>query len=189
MILALLNHHNRDYGIPFQASAMICRSFNKPKFAICHIVIMEHLSPYKRTISLQFCCQYIKTTHKILYFPKVYGHKCYGKFELINVSADNFYSHAPHGTWQGSNMGRKYAYEFLLTRPSRDVTRSSYFISAISPFLLTRPSRDVTTCIVLETMNTQISTHTPLTGRDTLAAVKSVVWLISTHTPLTGRDF
>ena len=78
---------------------------------------------------------------------------------------------------------------FLLTRPSRDVTKIwirnarakgisthtplagrdllfffklSYFLE----FLLTRPSRDVTYCINQQGRTARISTHTPLAGRD-----------------------
>ena len=58
---------------------------------------------------------------------------------------------------------------FLLTRPSRDVTRLERLKISETKFLLTRPSRDVTTYggSYMETSN--ISTHTPLAGRDMIA--------------------
>ena len=56
--------------------------------------------------------------------------------------------------------------EFLLTRPSRDVTMKSDVFGAGQIFLLTRPSRDVTKSIYTLSVEDDISTHTPLAGRD-----------------------
>ena len=61
--------------------------------------------------------------------------------------------------------------QFLLTRPSRDVTGRSRTGIIKLPFLLTRPSRDVTKCSGKWVHQKQISTHTPLAGRDILAGV------------------
>ena len=56
-------------------------------------------------------------------------------------------------------------------------------------FLLTRPSRDVTNIIAVFAVNHRISTHTPLAGRDLRASAPSNnARSISTHTPLAGRD-
>ena len=56
-------------------------------------------------------------------------------------------------------------------------------------FLLTRPSRDVTQYDIDELANTVISTHTPLAGRDNaIGSPSASAWRISTHTPLAGRD-
>ena len=77
---------------------------------------------------------------------------------------------------------------FLLTRPLRDVTYSSFTNPSAIIFLLTRPLRDVTFQHRDYKIVDHISTHTPLTGRDS-----NPMWYkggdnISTHTPLTGRD-
>ena len=56
-------------------------------------------------------------------------------------------------------------------------------------FLLTRPSRDVTGWFVLASLIINISTHTSLTGRDQAAELPDTQALISTHTSLTGRDW
>ena len=78
----------------------------------------------------------------------------------------NFYSHAPYGTWPcrqekiilvvlisthtplTGRDGWKYFFilpkSFLLTRPLRDVTYSSFTNPSAIIFLLTRPLRDVT---------------------------------------------
>ena len=56
--------------------------------------------------------------------------------------------------------------EFLLTRPSRGVTRSSVTAPLYSGFLLTRPSRGVTYLSDINSLRDAISTHTPLAGRD-----------------------
>ncbi len=57
-------------------------------------------------------------------------------------------------------------HQFLLTRPSRDVTQSIENRNCRCEFLLTRPSRDVTTPYVYPITVGRISTHTPLAGRD-----------------------
>ena len=58
----------------------------------------------------------------------------------------------------------------------------------ISQFLLTRPSRDVTYPQTRLDMIYNISTHTPLAGRDGDITVNGFPESISTHTPLAGRD-
>ncbi len=101
--------------------------------------------------------------------------------------------------------------QFLLTRPSRDVTIFCSntvihgYISTHTPlagrdadkirprclsykFLLTRPSRDVTTGSRAVFFIPKISTHTPLAGRDTQVPSSPEDDYISTHTPLAGRD-
>ena len=55
---------------------------------------------------------------------------------------------------------------FLLTRPSRDVTENHREQMDPEQFLLTRPSRDVTIVYLVATGGWEISTHTSLTGRD-----------------------
>ena len=56
-------------------------------------------------------------------------------------------------------------------------------------FLLTRPLRDVTEEYDNFKLTAFISTHTPLAGRDRNGNISSgVTELISTHTPLAGRD-
>ena len=100
---------------------------------------------------------------------------------------------------------------FLLTRPLRDVTYSSFTNPSAIIFLLTRPLRDVTFQHRDYKIVDHISTHTPLTGRDMLSSALNScpkIFLltrplrdvtpdepkpdepkpISTHTPLTGRD-
>ena len=77
---------------------------------------------------------------------------------------------------------------FLLTRPSRDVTRNTGTGHKKIKFLLTRPSRDVTASLFCVFNASQISTHTPLAGRDHLSKVFYRLYNISTHTPLAGRD-
>ena len=64
-----------------------------------------------------------------------------------------------------SNIART-TYEFLLTRPLRDVTGFAYVGIEILAFLLTRPLRDVTHFHPFMRNKTIISTHTPLAGRD-----------------------
>ena len=101
--------------------------------------------------------------------------------------------------------------QFLLTRPSRDVTEGitenaklatisthtplagrDYLVSAFTRncirFLLTRPSRDVTPSGCLCWPHHSISTHTPLAGRDETGLGECLKLVISTHTPLAGRD-
>ena len=79
--------------------------------------------------------------------------------------------------------------KFLLTRPSRDVTKMSPASSSIWSFLLTRPSRDVTYYPAGDVKNVNISTHTSLAGRDPATAKEfSEYEYISTHTSLAGRD-
>ena len=56
--------------------------------------------------------------------------------------------------------------EFLLTRPSRDVTRLLLRFPLPVLFLLTRPSRDVTRFMERLGQKNIISTHTSLAGRD-----------------------
>ena len=56
--------------------------------------------------------------------------------------------------------------EFLLTRPSRDVTSDEFACGIRNRFLLTRPSRDVTLLSAVKIDGAPISTHTPLAGRD-----------------------
>ena len=56
-------------------------------------------------------------------------------------------------------------------------------------FLLTRPSRDVTAAPGTCVLSDRISTHTPLAGRDPTG--QKIIFRgldISTHTPLAGRD-
>ena len=56
-------------------------------------------------------------------------------------------------------------------------------------FLLTRPSRDVTKSNRVEKSHADISTHTSLAGRDCyLIHVHFIINVISTHTSLAGRD-
>ena len=56
---------------------------------------------------------------------------------------------------------------FLLTRPSRDVTGNVFLLRcAYAKFLLTRPSRDVTIAELTKEYRDTISTHTSLAGRD-----------------------
>ena len=55
-------------------------------------------------------------------------------------------------------------------------------------FLLTRPSRDVTNIPIFFSLQRIISTHTPLAGRDWQYDRGRVAKRISTHTPLAGRD-
>ena len=55
-------------------------------------------------------------------------------------------------------------------------------------FLLTRPSRDVTCISLSYSHSTEISTHTPLAGRDPHLLFHTSRGDISTHTPLAGRD-
>ena len=79
--------------------------------------------------------------------------------------------------------------KFLLTRPLRDVTPCSSFLSPELPgFLLTRPLRDVTARTILPDVILMISTHTPLAGRDPISQQAAADANISTHTPLAGRD-
>ena len=100
--------------------------------------------------------------------------------------------------------------EFLLTRPSRDVTRLPAALLKFQVFLLTRPSRDVTRHFTrmestLTFLLTRPSRDVTLTG---LQGVYIIIFLltrpsrdvthqrsgshcrniISTHTPLAGRD-
>ena len=60
--------------------------------------------------------------------------------------------------------------------------------TTLDEFLLTRPSRDVTMIAAHDHAHEPISTHTPLTGRDKHIHFIHVSAKISTHTPLTGRD-
>ena len=56
-------------------------------------------------------------------------------------------------------------------------------------FLLTRPSRDVTNDIRFDfVLLFCISTHTSLAGRDRTLLPSSMWYTISTHTSLAGRD-
>ena len=122
----------------------------------------------------------------------------------------DFYSHAPYGTWPGFPPVHWSPCRFLLTRPLRDVTNEYSKIVGNNIFLLTRPLRDVTNEILALSGETGISTHTPLTGRDHRPVITDEqvfdfyshapygTWRdfkrfaamvdISTHTPLTGRD-
>ena len=101
---------------------------------------------------------------------------------------------------------------FLLTRPSRDVTKTRKRPQKPFKFLLTRPSRDVTEAdypngswrnkisthtslagrdlkaLQEENAQLKISTHTSLAGRDKRIVGNGVLWGISTHTSLAGRD-
>ena len=58
----------------------------------------------------------------------------------------------------------------------------------LAEFLLTRPSRDVTDMAFGETNNYEISTHTSLAGRDRSMVSVFRDSTISTHTSLAGRD-
>ena len=88
-----------------------------------------------------------------------------GMLALIN----DFYSHAPYGTWPETTEHRQRPDTFLLTRPLRDVTVIYVRSVLFREFLLTRPLRDVTIWFVTFFTLAGISTHTPLTGRDRLA--------------------
>ena len=55
-------------------------------------------------------------------------------------------------------------------------------------FLLTRPSRDVTKQLRDKILISLISTHTSLAGRDAIALAVEQEKEISTHTSLAGRD-
>ena len=77
---------------------------------------------------------------------------------------------------------------FLLTRPSRDVTRAVQTGKLKIKFLLTRPSRDVTSDEGHNKLENRISTHTSLAGRDCTLPWKVNTSYISTHTSLAGRD-
>ena len=78
--------------------------------------------------------------------------------------------------------------EFLLTRPSRDVTWVAEEGFETELFLLTRPSRDVTFFWCCSKPCVSISTHTSLAGRDKIAGTLNPASTISTHTSLAGRD-
>ena len=56
-------------------------------------------------------------------------------------------------------------------------------------FLLTRPSRDVTKIAPKDSSAEQISTHTSLAGRDVNHPFHKNKSHISTHTSLAGRDY
>ena len=61
-------------------------------------------------------------------------------FPLVNIS-----THTPlAGRDRQALHNPLYNSEFLLTRPSRDVTKKSMILYSALAFLLTRPSRDVT---------------------------------------------
>ena len=97
-------------------------------------------------------------------------------------------------------------FQFLLTRPLRDVTRFTqfkYYIICISThtplagrdigtpchttflkFLLTRPLRDVTLSALNTTPKLAISTHTPLAGRDFLHVLSQFLFFdFYSHAP------
>ena len=59
----------------------------------------------------------------------------------------------------------------------------------IFEFLLTRPSRDVTERVLYLRFRLLISTHTSLAGRDVWFDEMKDQLTISTHTSLAGRDF
>ena len=80
------------------------------------------------------------------------------------------------------------ALQFLLTRPSRDVTRFQHLTGLQDVFLLTRPSRDVTKPALPVICTACISTHTSLAGRDGDPGAVHEGDQISTHTSLAGRD-
>ena len=77
---------------------------------------------------------------------------------------------------------------FLLTRPSRDVTGQSYRPADTLKFLLTRPSRDVTRRTVTLTSASTFLLTRP--SRDVTPSRKLSYQncKISTHTSLAGRD-
>ena len=79
-------------------------------------------------------------------------------------------THTPLAGRDTEHTNRKLTdlFQFLLTRPLRDVTYSWIQRSGRLRFLLTRPLRDVTISIKLLTCLIRISTHTPLAGRDRL---------------------
>ena len=83
---------------------------------------------------------------------------------------------------------KKSQQQFLLTRPSRDVTKEWKIYLHFRKFLLTRPSRDVTNTGRLAKQETCISTHTSLAGRDSADGYDYNRVQISTHTSLAGRD-
>ena len=66
---------------------------------------------------------------------------------------------------------------------------SAAYAGRCRKFLLTRPSRDVTRKGQKQVTKKLISTHTPLAGRDSIALLIIALTSISTHTPLAGRDF
>ena len=102
-------------------------------------------------------------------------------------------------------------FTFLLTRPSRDVTKSDWSKIIVISFLLTRPSRDVTRCpdahghIGFRFLLTRPSRDVTARGRccdrnhgflltrpsrDVTHRSGPFLWMlhISTHTSLAGRD-
>ena len=84
------------------------------------------------------------TAWKPLYF---YSHAPYGTWPLTRslfCFLLDFYSHAPYGTWRFWLLVPHRIPGFLLTRPLRDVTKSSIWKCNWKKFLLTRPLRDVT---------------------------------------------
>ena len=80
------------------------------------------------------------------------------------------------------------AVTFLLTRPSRSVTKTEQKFQRFCGFLLTRPSRSVTDTTGEMTVSCTISTHTPLAERDIIERDTRAAVEISTHTPLAERD-
>ena len=61
-------------------------------------------------------------------------------------------------------------------------------VMQIVVFLLTRPSRDVTKWRIPISLIFHISTHTSLAGRDKICQKLGMDLDISTHTSLAGRD-
>ena len=81
---------------------------------------------------------------------------------------ENFYSHAPCGTWRNRKQFNALKWHFYSHAPCGTWRGSGSVCGRWSRFLLTRPLRDVTFTEAILCGTTAISTHTPLAGRDNL---------------------
>ena len=105
-------------------------------------LIFIHTQFFVHLTIIQIICFFIKIIHMPLRNMNAVR-------VAVVVDIPDFYSHAPHGTWQCCVSDFHYWFKFLLTRPSRDVTVHHGKRSGTASFLLTRPSRDVTTPMLM----------------------------------------
>ena len=108
--------------------------------------------------------------------------------DTTSVKVRKIYSISTHTSLAGRDAGdcltKCVLHKFLLTRPSRDVTRIASHSFCVMGFLLTRPSRDVTNPTLLLPLLTVISTHTSLAGRDQIRRVHCCSFLhFYSHVP------
>ena len=120
-----------------------------------------------------------------------YSHAPYGTWPDIarRLYPDiDFYSHAPYGTWLCTGFKIFSCSNFYSHAPYGTWLWTKEYHLSVLQFLLTRPLRDVTIlCRTFFTISQFLLTRPLRDVTNYLPHHRRYLW-ISTHTPLTGRD-